>query len=217
MRFQSPCVFSTLHSCHRSTALPALDLLIESKPWYAAQHFTEWQIINEYTSLFVSLLALLCHTCNLHSSLLAVSSLFTVFFLFSSIMKSAATLFLSLEKYTQLFGLWLWLFSQNTKLSHWQFMFIQSLDAYRKIPWRRQWQSTPALLPGKSHGRRSLICYSPWGRKESDTTERLHILQPSASWLTSFSVNSMSVIQLLFFYLPAVFFFFNSSNYLDIN
>ena len=38
----------------------------------------------------------------------------------------------------------------------------------------RKWQSTPALLPGKSHGRRSLIGYSPWGRKESDTTERLH-------------------------------------------
>ena len=37
----------------------------------------------------------------------------------------------------------------------------------RKIPWRRKWQSTPALLPGKSHGRRSLIGYSPWGRKES--------------------------------------------------
>jgi len=43
-----------------------------------------------------------------------------------------------------------------------------------KIPWRRKWQSTPAFLPGKSHGRRSLIGYSPWGRKESDTTDRLH-------------------------------------------
>ena len=43
-----------------------------------------------------------------------------------------------------------------------------------KIPWRRKWQSTPALLPGKSHGRRSLIGYSPWGCKELDTTERLH-------------------------------------------
>ena len=40
--------------------------------------------------------------------------------------------------------------------------------------WRRKWQYTPALLPGKSHGRRSLIGYSLWGRKESDTTERLH-------------------------------------------
>ena len=39
---------------------------------------------------------------------------------------------------------------------------------------RRQWPSTPALLPGKSHGRRSLVGRSPWGRKESDTTGRLH-------------------------------------------
>ena len=36
-----------------------------------------------------------------------------------------------------------------------------------------KWQSTPALLPGKSHGWRSLIGYSPWGLEESDTTERL--------------------------------------------
>ena len=33
---------------------------------------------------------------------------------------------------------------------------------------------TPVFLPGKSHGRRSLVGYSPWGLKESDTTERLH-------------------------------------------
>ena len=39
---------------------------------------------------------------------------------------------------------------------------------------RRQWQPTPVLLPGNSHGRRSLVGCSPWGRKESDTTERLH-------------------------------------------
>ena len=43
-----------------------------------------------------------------------------------------------------------------------------------KIPWRRKWQPTPVLLPGKSHGQRSLIDYSPWGCKESDTTEWLH-------------------------------------------
>ena len=41
-------------------------------------------------------------------------------------------------------------------------------------PWRRKWQATPVLLPGKSHGWRSLVGYSTWGRKESDTTERLH-------------------------------------------
>ena len=39
---------------------------------------------------------------------------------------------------------------------------------------RRQWHPTPVLLPGKSHGQRSLVGCSPWGRKESDTTERLH-------------------------------------------
>ena len=40
--------------------------------------------------------------------------------------------------------------------------------------WRRQWQPTPVLLPGKSHGWRSLVGCSPWGREELDTTERLH-------------------------------------------
>ena len=42
------------------------------------------------------------------------------------------------------------------------------------IEWRRQWQPTPILLPGKSHGRRSLVGCSPWGCEESDTTEQLH-------------------------------------------
>ena len=42
------------------------------------------------------------------------------------------------------------------------------------IIWRRQWHPTPVLLPGKSHGWRSLVGCSPWGRWESDTTERLH-------------------------------------------
>ena len=39
---------------------------------------------------------------------------------------------------------------------------------------RRQWNPTLVLLPGKSHGRRSLVGCNPWGCKESDTTERLH-------------------------------------------
>ena len=42
-----------------------------------------------------------------------------------------------------------------------------------KILWRRKGQSTPVLLPGKFHGWRSLVGYSPWGHKELDTTERL--------------------------------------------
>ena len=44
-----------------------------------------------------------------------------------------------------------------------------------KIPWRRKWQPTPAFLPGKSHGWRSLAGYSPKSHKELGTTERLSI------------------------------------------
>ena len=47
---------------------------------------------------------------------------------------------------------------------------------------RRQWNSTPVLLPGKSHGRRSLVGYSPWGREESDMTKRLYF-HFSLSWI----------------------------------
>ena len=43
-----------------------------------------------------------------------------------------------------------------------------------KIPLRRKWQPAREFLPGKFHGQRSLVGYSPWVRKESDTTEWLH-------------------------------------------
>ena len=42
------------------------------------------------------------------------------------------------------------------------------LELGRFPPWRRKWQPTPVFLPGESHGQRSLVGYSPWGRKESD-------------------------------------------------
>ena len=49
-------------------------------------------------------------------------------------------------------------------------------DQYvQKIPWRSKWQNTPVFLPGKSHGQRSLVGYSPWGCTELDTTEHTHI------------------------------------------
>ena len=51
---------------------------------------------------------------------------------------------------------------------------LYHLEGFRVYPRRRQWQPTPVLLPGKSHGRRSLVGCSLWGREESDTTERLH-------------------------------------------
>ena len=48
------------------------------------------------------------------------------------------------------------------------------LDSSHMLAQRRQWQPTPVLLPGKSHGWRSLVGYSPWGHEEWNMTERLH-------------------------------------------
>ncbi|CAI9169407.1 unnamed protein product [Rangifer tarandus platyrhynchus] len=42
-----------------------------------------------------------------------------------------------------------------------------------KFPWRRKWQPAPVFLPGKSHGQRSLVGYSPWGCRGSDMTVHL--------------------------------------------
>ena len=56
------------------------------------------------------------------------------------------------------------------------------------------------FLPGKSHGQRSLVGYSPWGRKESDTTERLHFLVYSYEhpFLPYLHINiELFVVQLL--------------------
>ena len=50
----------------------------------------------------------------------------------------------------------------------------QELDPRLLLSQRRRWHPTPLLLPGESHGRRSLVGCSPWGRSESDRTERLH-------------------------------------------
>ena len=66
-----------------------------------------------------------------------------------------------------------------------------SIPGSGKIPWRRKWQSTPVLLLGKSHRQRSLVSYTPWGHKELDMPEHIHILsnkhtstqcEPSTDW-----------------------------------
>ena len=63
----------------------------------------------------------------------------------------------------------------------WHFLLLKpervSLVAQlvRKIPWRRIWLPTPVFWPGEFHRQRSLAGYSPWGRKELDTTERLSL------------------------------------------
>ena len=53
-------------------------------------------------------------------------------------------------------------------------MYKASLGVPLFVMQRRRWHPTPVLLPGKSHGQRSLVGCSPWGREESDKTERLH-------------------------------------------
>ena len=53
-------------------------------------------------------------------------------------------------------------------------IYFSCFDLFYRFFGRRQWHPTPVLLPRKSHGWRSLVGCSPWGREESDTTERLH-------------------------------------------
>ena len=57
-------------------------------------------------------------------------------------------------------------------------------------PLEKKWQPILVLLPGKSHGQRSLVGYSPWGHKESDMTEQLH-------WFTSFSRRRSNIFLLI--------------------
>ena len=71
--------------------------------------------------------------------------------------------------------------ASGTDINHLDWYLISAADAMDSFnSWsphadsrRRQWHSPPVLLPGKSHGQRSLAGYSPWGHKESDTTEWL--------------------------------------------
>ena len=60
------------------------------------------------------------------------------------------------------------------------------------IPWSRKWKPTPVFLPGKSHGQRSLVGYSLWGRKELDTiehTDEVCSFRKSASYVLKFREN----------------------------
>ena len=60
-----------------------------------------------------------------------------------------------------------------------------------KIPWRRAWQPTLVFLPGESYGQRSLTGYSPWGHRESDTTEAAeHMRTVKSTWLSESSRGS---------------------------
>ena len=69
------------------------------------------------------------------------------------------------------------------------------------LPWRRKWQSPPVLLPGKSHGQRSLVGYSPWSRKELDMAEWVHfhfqnVLSITCLHLTKWGENTVKISSL---------------------
>ena len=68
-----------------------------------------------------------------------------------------------------------------------------------KISRRRKWQPTPVFLPGESHGQKSLAGYSPWGRKESDTTERPNTThRMDLSSIKNFSVSANQTVNIHF-------------------
>ena len=77
-----------------------------------------------------------------------------------------------------------------------------SLSLFTFMHWRRKWQPTPVFLPGESHGWRSLVGYSPWGRTELDTTEatwqqeevELVFLQPWISFNGLFHILRLGII-----------------------
>ena len=78
----------------------------------------------------------------------------------------------------------------------------------KKIPWRRKWLPTPVFLPRESHGQRSLVGYSPWVHKESDTTEGLTLLSyvGRIDWtidhVIQLSLQPLFSLQRLGWYLP---------------
>ena len=67
----------------------------------------------------------------------------------------------------------IWIKVVNMTIIYEKFI-LEIIVLFSSLIRRRQWQPTPVLLPGKSHGWRNLLGCSPWGRWESDTTERLH-------------------------------------------
>ena len=67
----------------------------------------------------------------------------------------------------------------------------------RKIPWRREWQPTAIFLPGEFHGQRSLVGYSPWGRKELDMIEWLTFTLKIPYWLISSMILTLGCLSLV--------------------
>ena len=96
---------------------------------------------------------------------------FSSFFYFILVLWSSILKFMIEVRDISPLGIVLQIFSQFVLFFDFSFeIFCLDLLLFR----RRPWHPTPILLPGKSHGRRSLVGCSPWGHEESDTAEPLH-------------------------------------------
>ena len=78
-----------------------------------------------------------------------------------------------LIKWTPLeyYGLPQWLNGNESACTAGDVAEVGSVPRLGKMSWRKKWQPTPVFLPGEFHGQRSLVDFSPWNGKESDTTE----------------------------------------------
>ena len=62
---------------------------------------------------------------------------------------------------------------------------VSLIPALERSPWRRKWQSIPVFLPGKSHGQKGLVGYSPRGRQELDMTKHIKKEEAGCSFIIS--------------------------------
>ena len=82
----------------------------------------------------------------------------------------------------------------EVKASAWNVGDLGSIPGSGRSPGEGNGKPTPVLLPGESHGGKSLVGYSPWGRKESDMTERLQ-----ATWGIQYALTYMEKLGYLSF------------------
>ena len=100
---------------------------------------------------------------------ICIACFYSLFFSFFIVISASwyFTMVLIWNSWMTVDGLPQWLSGKESACQRWRRGFDHWV---RKIPWRSKWQPTPVVLPGESHGQRSLACYSPWGHKELDTT-----------------------------------------------
>ena len=107
------------------------------------------------------------------------------------LLRRASSLRRELEAFIPCAGLSWWLRWQRTCLQIRRHGFDPWVG---KVPWRRGELLTPIFLPGEVHGQRSLVGYSVWGRKESDTTEAICHAHTQAGWLCACLILTVATL-----------------------